>query len=174
MARVGRYRASLGRLVRAYKYRGREEVELMLAQWLCEAIRAAPWLDRVEGVVSVPTHWRHQLGRPLYAADALARLTARDLELPRLPILRRTRAGRHQVGLVASKRIENVRGAFALRPGVAMKDAKLLLIDDVRTTGATLEECAKVLRKGGASEVYAAVVAKVHWSDFVGRARPDV
>ena len=56
--------------------------------------------------------------------------------------------------------MSNIRGAFAMRRGVVAKEARLLLIDDVRTTGATIEECAKILRRSGASEVYAAVVVK--------------
>ncbi len=159
--RVGPYGRALGALVRAYKYHGREELEAILAGWLADVIKAAPWLKRVQAVVSVPTHWRHRLGRPLYAADMLAALVARQIHLPHLPILRRVRAGPHQIGLSYTDRTENVRGAFAMRKGVTLRNARLLLIDDVKTTGATLEECTKVLRRGGAAEVYGAVVVKV-------------
>ena len=159
--RVGSYGPVLGSLVRAYKYRGREELEPILAGWLADVVKAASWLHRVEAIVSVPTHWKHRLGRPLYAADILAAFVARQTHLPHLPILRRIRAGAHQIGLSYTARVDNVRGVFAMRKGVTLCDARLLLIDDVKTTGATLEECTKVLRKGGAAEVYGAVVVKV-------------
>jgi len=159
--RVGSYRSSLGGLLRAYKYNQREELSPLLGRWLSEAIVAAPWLGQVEGIVSVPTHWRRRITRSFHAADALAGLVSRRLELPHLPLLRRLRAGPRQVGLSVTRRAENVRGAFALRPGVTLRDARLLLMDDVRTTGATLEECARVLRRGGASEVYSAVICRV-------------
>lgn len=86
---------------------------------------------------------------------------ARRLNLPLVRVLRRTRAGPHQIGLSYTARAANVRGAFAMRPGVELRDARLLLIDDVRTTGATINECAKVLQASGAAEVYAAVVVAV-------------
>lgn len=149
--------STLGWLIRIYKYGGREELGPVLGGWVAETVNAAPWRDRIEAVVAVPTHWRHRLGRPLYAAEVLARVVAKRLGLPLAPVLKRVRAGPHQIGLDYGKRKENVRGAFSLRRGVIMKDARLLLVDDVKTTGATLKECAKILRHGGAAEVYAAV-----------------
>jgi ComF family protein len=157
---VGLYGPALGALFRAYKYHGREELEPVLAGWLADVVTAASWLKRVQAVVSVPTHWKHRLGRPLYAADMLAALVARQIHLPHLPILRRVRGGPHQIGLSYTARALNVRGVFVMRKGVTLRNARLLLIDDVKTTGATLEECTKVLRRGGAAEVYGAVVVK--------------
>ena len=157
--------AGLEALIRAYKYHGRTRLEPLLSGWLSEAVASAPWWSRVEAIVSVPTHWRHGLGRPLYAADALADRVAKAAALPRARVLRRVRAGPHQIGLSFSDRAANVRGAFAMCRGVTMNGTRLLLIDDVKTTGATLNECAKVLRAGGAAEVFAAVVVVVDTDD---------
>jgi len=159
--RVGIYRDLHSQLLRSYKYHGHEELALLLGGWLAEAIETAPWRDRIEAVVSVPTHWKRRFNRPYHAADALASYVARKASLPHVPILRRVRAGPRQIGLSDTERAANVRGAFAIRKGVVLRDARVLLIDDVRTTGATLEECAKVLRRDGAAEVYAAVVLRV-------------
>jgi len=161
---VGLYRDLLGQLLRAYKYHGREELALLLGGWLAEAIETAPWRGNIEAIVSVPTHWIRRFNRPFHAADALASHVARKVSLPHVPILRRVRAGPRQIGLSDTERAVNVRGAFAIRKGVVLRDARVLLIDDVRTTGATLEECAKVLRHAGAAEVYAAVVLRVGWT----------
>lgn len=161
--RVGPYRDYLGRLLRNYKYGGRDQLGALLGGWLAKNVVDAPWLDRVEAIVSVPTHWRHRLRRPLHAADGLAAVVARKRSLPHVRILRRVRAGPHQVGLSYTQRANNVRGAFAIRRGVSLRNARLLLIDDVKTTGATLAECAKILRRGGAAEVYAAVAVTVGW-----------
>ena len=166
--RVGVYGLALGKLLRSYKYGAHEELEPILGRWLTLAIREASWIDRIEAIVSVPTHWRHRLVRPLHAAEALASYVAKRVALPHPRILRRTRAGRHQVGLSYTERAKNIRGASALRKGVELHDARLLLIDDVKTTGATIDECAKVLRRGGAAEVYAAVVVSA------GGAFPEV
>lgn len=131
----------------------------MLGGWLADAVKTASWVCCIEAVVSVPTHWSHRLRRPLYAAETLAAVVAKRTHLPHLPILRRIRGGPHQIGLSHTRRAENVRGVFAIGKGVTLRGAHLLLIDDVKTTGATLAECAKVLRKGGAAEVYGAVLA---------------
>ena len=167
--RVGIYRTLLGQLLRAYKYEGREELQTLLGGWLAEAIHNAPWRDRIEAVVSVPTHWKRRFNRPFHAADALASHVAGRTGRPNVSVLRRVRAGPHQIGLSPTERTANVRGAFALRKGVTLRDARVLLVDDVKTTGATLEECAKVLRRGGAAEVYAAVVLRVGWTHSKSR-----
>ncbi len=159
--RVGVYRELLAQMLRTYKFHGREELALLLGGWLAESIEGAPWRDRIEAVVSVPTHWSRRVSRPFHAADALASSVARRVNLPHVPILRRVRAGPRQIGLSHTDRVVNVRGAFVIRKGVTLRDARVLLVDDVRTTGATIEECAKVLRRGGAAEVYAAVVLRV-------------
>jgi competence protein ComFC len=114
-------------------------------------------------VTWIPTHWRTRLHRPLHAAEVLADHVARAMGIPAVAILRRTSAGRHQVGLTYTERIENVRGLYALRKGVSLDAARILIVDDVRTTGATLDHCARVLRRGGAAEVYGAVALKVTW-----------
>jgi ComF family protein len=72
----------------------------------------------------------------------------------------RTRATAPQVSLPDDHRHTNVRAAFAVAPGVVLKGLRLLLVDDVASTGATLHECAKVCKKAGAREVDAAVVAR--------------
>lgn len=158
-ARIGRYHGPLGTLLRSYKYKGHDELEPLLTEWLSEVLREAAWIEHVEAVLCVPTHWRHRINRPFHAAEALALSVARQHSLPYVPILRRVRGGPHQIMLSYTARVENVRGAFRLRKGVTLHAPRLLLIDDVMTTGATLDECAKVLRAGGAAEVYGAIVA---------------
>ncbi len=168
-ARVGAYEDTLRSLLRAYKYRSREELEPVLGSWLTEAIEASSWRSHVEAVVPVPTHWRHRLMRRLYPAERLASFAAKRLSLPLIPVLRRVRAGSHQVGLPYTTRLANVRGAFAVRPEFSLEGTRVLIVDDVKTTGATIDECAKVLRRAGAAEVYAAVVVKVGWTEPTGQ-----
>lgn len=159
--RVAAYGGVVAELLRAYKYRRRDELEPILGQWLVEALDRAPWFEQVEAIVAVPTHWRRRIARPRYPTSALAAIVAKQTGLPKLPILRRIRAGPHQIGLSFSQRLSNVKGAFVLRSGVALSDARLLLIDDVMTTGATIEECARTLHRGGAEKIFAAVVVRV-------------
>jgi len=159
-ARVGPYQGLLGQMLRQFKYGNREELLPVLGGWLAERVRGAPWLDRVEAVTCVPTHWRRQLRTRAYPAGDLARHVARRLNLPFVSILSRIRAGRHQVGLSHNDRLKNVIDAFAMRRGVQLDEARLLIIDDVRTTGATLNECAKVLHRAGVAETYGAVIVR--------------
>jgi predicted amidophosphoribosyltransferase len=147
-------------MLRQFKYNYREELLPVLGDWLVESIRTGPWLTSVEAVTCVPTHWRRQIRSRAYPAGELARYVARRVDLPFVSILRRVRAGPHQVGLSHNERLQNVIGAFGMRRGVELCDARLLILDDVRTTGATLNECAKVLHRAGAAETYAAVVVR--------------
>jgi len=160
IVRLGTHDGPLRDLLLAFKYAGREELDRRFGRWLAERLRAAPWFGELEAIAPVPTCWhRHLLGRP-YVATELARQLARAADLPDLPLLRRIRGGPSQVGLTYTQRLENVRGAFRLAPGVRLDRAVVCLVDDVTTTGATLAECARVLRRSGAARVYAAVVCK--------------
>jgi len=159
------YRSIVGDLLRQYKYNGHDELEPLMVELLSHAIDAAPWRDHIEAIVAVPTHWRRRLLRSVHAAETLASAVASRLHLPIVSALRRVRSGPRQVGLSFAKRAENVRGAFAKAPGVMLHAPTILLIDDVRTSGATMNECARVLRKAGAKRVYAAIVARVGFDE---------
>ena len=157
---VGAYHQALGHALRLYKYQGHEPWAPLFGAWLTESVKTAEWIQRIDVIVPVPTHWRHRLGRPLYPPHAMTRHLQTALGKPTLRLLRRIRAGPHQIGLAFAERAANVRGAFAISPGVKLRDAIILLVDDVRTTGATLEECARTLRRNGAAEVYGAVLLR--------------
>ena len=106
----------------------------------------------------VPLHWWRQWCRGYDQAERLARRLG-DLSGSRTGrLLRRVRWTAPQTHLSRQGRRENVRGAFALRRGVEVRDKRILLVDDVLTTGATANEAAGVLRKAGA-QVAVAVVA---------------
>jgi ComF family protein len=187
MVRAGPYRAvvrsgsvdgdpvsSLGRLVQLYKYHGREVLERLLGVWVAEAVDAAPWKHRVQAVVAVPTLWRRRVRRPLYPAERLATYVADRIGAPEVAVLKRVRGGSHQIGLNYEERVKNVRGAFAMARGASVRGARLLVVDDVKTTGATVHEVAKVLRKAGAAEVYAAVMVTVAWHGATDTTLPQI
>ena len=157
--RVSAYDTESGKVLRLYKYHGRQKLGLLLGRWMAESISASTWHNRIEVVASVPTHWTRRLRRSFHAADALAILIAERLGLPHAVLLKRIRGGPHQIGLKYEERKANVRNAFAMCRGVELRQARVLLVDDVKTTGATVNECAGVLKKAGAAEVYVAVVA---------------
>lgn len=110
-------------------------------------------------LVPVPLHRARQRERGFNQADDLAR----GLDLPIVQALRRVRRTRPQIELEAAQRQMNVGGAFAMagsRKG-ATHGRVIVLIDDVTTTGATLEACARVLKAAGAAEVRALTAARV-------------
>jgi ComF family protein len=107
--------------------------------------------------VPVPLHRTRRWMRGFNQASALAR----HLDLPVLPALKRIRATPSQTDLPAARRHANVRNAFALRRRYDVRGLCVVLVDDVSTTGATLEACARVLIDAGAREVRAVTAARV-------------
>ena len=120
------------------------------------ALVAGEW--RPDALAAVPIHWSRRLERGFNQAELLARAVGKQARLPVLPALRRLRATPHQVGQTAEQRASNLHDAFALDGGHPVSGRRIVLVDDVRTTGATLAGCASVLRAAGASEVYALTV----------------
>lgn len=150
---IGPYEGTLREILQALKYGGRRS----LAPPLAAAMRTAgaAVLDGADGVVPVPLHAWRRWSRGFNQSRELAA----HLGLPVLEVLRRVRATRTQTDLPEHARHANVRGAFALRSPVPA-GCVLVLVDDVSTTGATLDACAAVLLAAGASEVRALTAAR--------------
>lgn len=156
------YEPPLREVVRGLKYGRLEYLAAALADVL--ARRCAAELTDVGGVVAVPLHWRRQFARGYNQAELLAGALARRLDRPllRSPLrgLVRHRATRAQTGLDRAARRRNLRRAFAWRGRRLEADgASWLLVDDVYTTGATLDSAARTLRRAGARRVIALVAA---------------
>ncbi len=160
--RIGAHQGTLRNLLLAFKYGGRDELDRFLGQRLGRTLAKTSWFDEVQALVAVPTRWHRRLMGRAYVATAIAGQLERTTGLPDLPLLRRVRGGPSQIGLSQTDRIKNVRGAFRPARGAALEDPVLCLVDDVSTTGATLCECARLLKRAGAAKVFAAVICKQH------------
>ena len=120
-------------------------------------------LPREQGfdvIVPMPLHWRKRWRRGFNQAALLAREIARRTHMPISYALRRVKHTGAQAGLTNAKRRQNVSGAFRARPRAALAGKRVLLIDDVLTTGATAASCARALRLAGAREVTLLTLAR--------------
>jgi ComF family protein len=152
---IGEYAGPLRAIVHALKYDGRRSVAKQLARRL--VVHGADVLDGAEAVVPVPLHRSRKRARGFNQAAEIAR----HLPLPVQHALKRVRATRSQTDLPAAKRHANVRDAFAVRRRADVKGQVVVLVDDVSTTGATLDSCARALLDAGAKEVRALTAARV-------------
>jgi ComF family protein len=152
---VGPYAGTLRALVHALKYDGYRSLAPVLGRLMRD--HGADVIGGADIAVPVPLHRRRARERGFNQADDLARATG----LPVVRALRRVRATPSQTDLPAARRYANVRDAFALRRGIDVRGLRILIVDDVCTTGATIEACARVLRQGGAAQVSALTAARV-------------
>jgi ComF family protein len=152
---IGEYAGPLRAIVHALKYDGRRSLARPLASLLAQ--HGAGVLSGADAAVPVPLHRSRRRARGFNQAAEIARY----LPVPTANVLKRVRATVSQTDLPASQRHANVRQAFALRRRADVTGLVVVLVDDVSTTGATLESCARVLREAGARDVRALTAARV-------------
>jgi competence protein ComFC len=148
-------------LIHAFKYDHRLYLRRPLAAWLAEALADPRIASRpFSALVPVPLHHIRYREREFNQAAELARLVARSAGVPMWDCLRRTRYTTTQTKLDRHERMENLRGAFRVRHNAGVKDRHLVLVDDVFTTGSTVEECSCVLLRAGAASVRVITIAR--------------
>jgi ComF family protein len=151
---VARYSQTMRDLIQGFKYRDRQEGLALFSRWLAHA--GAELLSDADLIVPVPLYrsrlWWRRFNQSALLAQGVARLTGVPADCFLLKRVRRTAS---QVGLSAEQRKRNVAGAFRIEPSRkgAVKGKKVVVIDDVITTGATAEACARVLQRAGAARV---------------------
>ena len=105
----------------------------------------------------VPLHWSRKFARGFNQSQILADIVGEKLDVPVTKLIKRTRPTGHQVGRHRKERLTALKDAFAILP--ERFPGKVILIDDLSTTGATLDECAKTLKKSGVKQVHGWVIA---------------
>ena len=149
-------------LVHAFKYGDRLDLAPIMGRWMANA--GAELLRETDAVVPVPLHWRRQWMRRFNQSALLAEVITRTAGVPVTHLaLKRIKATPQQVGLSQSARAINVQGAFRVPADGKAEVAgrRLLLVDDVLTSGATMDACARALLRAGAAQVDALTFARV-------------
>jgi ComF family protein len=157
----GYYTAELSSLIQAFKFHGRRNLVGLLAPLLVGTYFENWSRDDFDLVVPVPLHSKRRRERGYNQSELLARSLALQIALPCFPCLVRTRPTVPQVGLSDARREENVRKAFHCRDSSRISGKRILLIDDVMTTGATVSSAAQALLDEGALRVSVLTVARV-------------
>lgn len=156
-----RSRGVVRKILHEFKYGRQIHLRHPVADWLAETLRD-PRLDgrRFDLLVPVPLHPARKRERGFNQAELLAQLLSVRARLTMREPLERIRYTTTQTAFDRTERMENLRDAFRLRKKADVRGLRVLLIDDVLTTGSTLSECARVLKAAGAISVHAATAAR--------------
>jgi len=147
-------------LVHALKYSDRLDLAPMMGRWVGHAGREL--LAEADALVPVPLHWRRQWARRFNQSAMLAAAVSAETGVPiAAGALKRVKATVQQVGLSRTERASNIQGAFKVPEKAAVAGRRLVLIDDVLTSGATVDGCARALNRAGAANVDVLVFARV-------------
>ena len=158
--RLGLYAVALRDAVLTMKQPAGELLAFRLGELWATGRRAELLASSPQVVVPVPLHWRRRWSRGYNQAEEIARGLAKTLGLPLAAhALRRRQATESQTHQSATARWDNVKGVFAVRRPDAVRGLRVLLVDDVLTTGATCHNAAQALSAAGAAQVHVAVVA---------------
>jgi len=148
-------------LIHAFKYSARTHLRRPLSLLILEHLTDFIAERKPDLIVPVPLHVRRLRSRGFNQALLLGELLAREWQLPlQRRAMRRIRWTEPQITLAADQRRDNVRGAFVVSDAAVVEAKRVLLVDDVFTTGSTVEECSKVLKKAGSAEVLVVTVSR--------------
>ena len=146
----GAYEGTLRTLIHLFKFEGVTTLEKPLGAFLA---RALPREAEFDAIVPMPLHWLRRWRRGFNQSELLAQEIARRWNVPVVKAVHRKKATVPQAGLTSAQRRKNVSGAFEVPKGKPLAGQRVLLIDDVLTTGATASACARALKRAGASRV---------------------
>jgi ComF family protein len=174
----GSYEGGLRDLIHLLKYDRVRPAAGVLGRMLAEVIQGFGSEFRFAVVIPVPLHRSKLRQRGFNQAEEIARAALKNLDRSCLTLasgaLERRRPTDSQTGLTDHQRQQNVRGAFRVTSPEQIARQDVLLVDDVFTTGATVSECARVLRRAGADRVFVATIARVLKSEAAWAAPEEI
>ncbi len=158
IARAGMYAESLRKMVKAFKNDKTELASIMV--WLANtALQTSTFFNDIDFFVPVPLHWRKRLRRGYNHSYLVARGLKHPAARVNTDLVRIRNTKEQPTMMTVTARAKNVAGAFAVRYRHPFAGKNICLVDDIKTTGATLNECAKTLKEAGASKVFALVLS---------------
>ncbi|TET33102.1 MAG: ComF family protein [Planctomycetota bacterium] len=157
---VGMYDGPLRELIICFKFRGNQLAGIDLGRWLIERQGGEAGGTLPDAIVPVPLHRLRKKERGFDQAEFLARHVSGKAGVWLENMLERIRDTEPQTSLPPTRRLKNVKGAFALKRDAKIVGKRILLVDDVMTTGATLAECSRVLKAAGAADIECLVLAR--------------
>jgi competence protein ComFC len=158
IARSGVYGEALGKMILSFK-KGRTELDSMLGFLANSALQGSSFTGEIEFFVPVPLHWTRRLFRGYNQSFVLTKKLEHSKATINTELVRIRRTKFQPAVASTAARARNVAGAFAVRRGHQFAGRVVCLVDDIKTSGATLNECAKTLKEAGASKVFALVLA---------------
>lgn len=150
------------KLIRTFKYTYIADISTILYR-IIKKSNADSFIAQSDIITFVPLHFIKRNQRGFNQAECIAKHIADDMRTPLIKTLSRTKNTRPQSKITAqNKRKNNLKNAFKCARNVKISGNNILLIDDIYTSGATMHECAKILKENGAKKVYGLVIAKKH------------
>ena len=141
------------------KFSGNRAIARAAAE-LSAPLLLAEKFDDIDYIVPVPLHYRRFFKRGYNQSEVIASMLAKQLNKPYKNLLKRTRSTQRQATLSREERLKNLQGAFAVKKPAHVSGKKILLVDDVLTTGATLHACAEALQQAGSAELLVFTLAR--------------
>ena len=157
IARAGVYAEPLNNMILGLK-KGKTELDKLLGFMAKTALQASVFFDDIDYLVPVPLHWTRRLCRGYNQSLVLSKKLSHPCAKINTDLVRIRRTKFQPAMATVAARAKNVKGAFAVRRGHDFAGRNICLIDDIKTTGATLNECAKTLKQAGAARVFALVL----------------
>jgi ComF family protein len=157
---LGEYTGSLREIIHYYKFSKKSYLSEPLADLMMKILDIKNMFGNIDAIIAVPLHRKRRKERGFNQSYLVAKRLGRKLHIRvERRVLFRIKKSQPQIDLPAHQREKNVMGAFKVRKAKRIRGKRILLIDDVMTTGATVNECARVLKRSGSKEICVLTVA---------------
>lgn len=157
----GLYSGVLRGLIHKFKYKNRDYLSRFLSRLLVKTIETNINMEEIDYIIPVPMHWLKKIKRGYNQTEILSQDIGKHFNKPvMLNNLIRIKLARPQIYLKREERLSNVKKCFKIKKPHFINNKNIILIDDVCTTCATIEECSIELKRSGANKIYAVTVAR--------------